>query len=94
MRLQITYLKAPWPEGAVVGDVLDLPTIPAWALGKCKRVADNFPVTIVQGDGSGEKLPEADGEQKTDGQDSVSAESSESDGDKEKPRRGRPPKAE
>lgn len=87
-------MKAPWPAGAGVGDVLELPSIPGWALGKCEQVSDKTPLTIVQGDGSGEKLPEADGEQKTDGDDSVSVESVESDADKEKPRRGRPPKAE
>ena len=40
MRLQITHLKAPWPAGAVVGDVLDLPEVPAWALGKCIVLPD------------------------------------------------------
>jgi hypothetical protein len=42
MRVQITHLWAPWPDGAQVGDVVDLPkhsSIPAWALGKCFEVA-------------------------------------------------------
>lgn len=36
MRYVITHLKAPWPLGAVVGDVLELETVPVWAVGKCK----------------------------------------------------------
>lgn len=33
---QITHLKAPWPSGAQVGDVIELgDTVPAWAVGKC-----------------------------------------------------------
>lgn len=47
MRLQITHLKAPWPLGAVVGDVLELPEVPAWALGKCEPVGDDVELTIV-----------------------------------------------
>ena len=47
MKLQITHLKAPWPEGAVVGDVLDLPEVPVWALGKCKQAEDDAPVFVV-----------------------------------------------
>lgn len=68
MRLQITHLKAPWPPGAVVGDVLDLPAVPAWALGKCVHVGDDVALTIgaltddegsdtVTGDGTSEALP-------------------------------------
>jgi hypothetical protein len=51
MKLQITHMKAPWPAGAKVGDVLELPAVPAWALGKCRQVG---------GDGSGEALPPID----------------------------------
>ena len=47
MRLKITHLKAPWPFGAVVGDVIDLPVMPAWAAGKCVRVGDDVELTIV-----------------------------------------------
>ena len=36
MLLTITHMKAPWPEGAKVGDVIDLPSVPVWALGKCR----------------------------------------------------------
>lgn len=57
MHVQITHLKAPWPLGAVVGDVLDLPSIPVWAVGKCVQVEDDVELTIVTGDGTGEALP-------------------------------------
>lgn len=38
MKVTVTHLKAAWPEGTKVGDVvsLDGDTIPAWAVGKCK----------------------------------------------------------
>lgn len=32
----IKHLKAPWPAGATVGDVIELETVPGWALGKCE----------------------------------------------------------
>ena len=32
----IKHLKAPWPAGAVVGDVIEFEQVPAWALGKCE----------------------------------------------------------
>lgn len=60
MRIQITHLKAPWPVGAVVGDVLDLPAVPVWAVGKCKHVDEDVELTIVSGDGSGEALAPVD----------------------------------
>lgn len=60
MRIQITHLKAPWPLGAMVGDVLDLPVVPVWAVGKCKQVEDDTELTIATGDGSGEALPPVD----------------------------------
>ena len=71
MRLRITHLKAPWPLGAVAGDVLDLPSIPAWAAGKCEQVDGDVELTIgvllneeggdtVTGDGAGESLPVID----------------------------------
>lgn len=71
MRVQITHLKAPWPLGAVVSDVLDLPAVPVWAVGKCKQVDEDVELTIgvlltdeggdtVTGDGSGEALPPID----------------------------------
>lgn len=43
MKVTITQMKAPWPEGAGVGSVVELPgsTIPAWAAGKCKPAEDD-----------------------------------------------------
>lgn len=42
MRVVITHLKAPWPEGAKVGDVVDVGAeIPGWAVGKCLPSAGN-----------------------------------------------------
>lgn len=37
MLVVITHLKAPWPAGAAIGDVVDLavPVLPRWAVGKC-----------------------------------------------------------
>lgn len=48
MKLTITHLKAPWPAGAVVGDVIDLPSVPSWALGKCTAAPAGAVVTIAQ----------------------------------------------
>ena len=62
IRLKIEALKAPWPQGAAVGDVVDLDaqSIPDWALGKC-HVTDEA-VTLwhgeAVGDGAGVALPE------------------------------------
>lgn len=41
MKVEVTHLKAPWPDGTAVGLVVDLPgdEVPGWALGKCKPVA-------------------------------------------------------
>lgn len=38
MKVVITHLGAPWPEGAGVGSVVQLPDgeLPGWAVGKCK----------------------------------------------------------
>lgn len=38
MKVEVTHLKAAWPEGTRVGDVVDVQgdAIPAWAVGKCK----------------------------------------------------------
>ena len=46
MKLTITHLKAPWPAGAVVGDVIELAEVPAWAFGKCVPAADDAAVTV------------------------------------------------
>lgn len=47
MKLTITHLKAPWPEGAKVGDVVELADVPAWAVGKCKPADDDAEVTLT-----------------------------------------------
>lgn len=46
MKLTITHLKAPWPAGAVVGSVIELASVPAWAVGKCVPAADDAVVTV------------------------------------------------
>jgi hypothetical protein len=46
MKLKNTHLKAPWPAGAKVGDVVSLPKVPGWAIGKCDRVDDSTEATI------------------------------------------------
>ena len=46
MKLTITHLKAPWPQGAVVGGVIELASVPAWAVGKCVPAADDAEVTV------------------------------------------------
>ena len=45
MLVVITHLKAPWPSGAKVGDVLDLPAVPAWAVGKCEPAPEGAKAT-------------------------------------------------
>lgn len=42
MKVAITHLKAPWPSGKGIGDVVELKgdTMPAWAVGKCTPLAD------------------------------------------------------
>ena len=47
MKLIITHLKAPWPLGAVVGDVVELPAVPVWAVGKCQPAGDDAQVTAL-----------------------------------------------
>lgn len=39
MRVLVTALKAPWPAGTQIGDIVDLHgrvTVPEWAVGKCE----------------------------------------------------------
>lgn len=51
MKVRITHLKAPWPLGARVGDVVafaDQP--PAWAVGKCEEVDEHVQVTLEFGE--------------------------------------------
>lgn len=49
MKLTITHLKAPWPAGAAIGDVIELPSVPPWALGKCAPAAEDAAATVVFG---------------------------------------------
>jgi uncharacterized protein (DUF58 family) len=49
MKHEITFLKAPWPLGAKVGDVVEFDQVPAWALGKCKPAAEDAEVTVTLG---------------------------------------------
>lgn len=44
---RITHLKAPWPAGAVVGDVIELDTVPAWAAGKCAPAPEADAPTVL-----------------------------------------------
>lgn len=46
MKLTITHLKAPWPTCAVVGDVIELASVPAWAVGKCAPADNGADVTV------------------------------------------------
>lgn len=46
MKLTITHLKAPWPTGAMVGDVIELASVPTWAVGKCAPADDSATVTV------------------------------------------------
>lgn len=59
----IKHLKAPWPTGAVTGDVIEFEVLPGWAAGKCElggAQATVFAAQAVEGDGSGEALAAAD----------------------------------
>ncbi len=61
----IKHLKAPWPAGAVVGDVIEFEVLPGWAAGKCELGGTQPTVFADQegaGDGSGEALAPADPE--------------------------------
>lgn len=53
MKLRITHLKAPWPEGAKVGDVveLDVSAVPAWAVGKCELIHEDAEPALKADDG-------------------------------------------
>lgn len=46
MKYQITHLKAPWPEGSAVGDVIDMEELPPWALGKCSPAPTGAKATV------------------------------------------------
>lgn len=62
MKLTITHLKAPWPSGAKVGDVIELPSVPAWAVGKCAPAADDADVTLGALASDAAVISEADAE--------------------------------
>jgi hypothetical protein len=51
MKVRITHLKAPWPAGAQVGDVIEMVgfygELPGWATGKCKPVEDDVEASQV-----------------------------------------------
>lgn len=46
MKVRIDVLKAPWPTGAKVGDVVELDAITSAFAGKCTEVGDDVDVTI------------------------------------------------
>lgn len=50
MKARITHLKAPWPLGARVGDVVEFAQVPAWAAGKVQEVGDDEAVTLEFGE--------------------------------------------
>jgi hypothetical protein len=43
MKVTVTHLKAPWPQGVVVGSVVTLAAdaMPGWATGKCTPAAED-----------------------------------------------------
>ena len=49
MKVSVTALKAPWPDGVKVGDVVDLgcDALPAWAIGKCAPAPDDADAAAV-----------------------------------------------
>jgi len=69
MKVTIQTLKAPWPEGAKVGDVVAFEgeTAPAWAVGKFGPASGNadadfhYEPKVVTGNGSGLALAPFDG---------------------------------
>lgn len=45
MKVKVTALKAPWPEGTKIGDTVTVTAtpkgeVPAWALGKCDVIEE------------------------------------------------------
>lgn len=62
----IKHLKAPWPAGAKVGDVIEFAELPAWAAGKCELGGTQptvFAEQQVSSDGAGTALAPVDPEQ-------------------------------
>lgn len=69
MKVRITERKAPWPQGAKVGDVVEIvgDTLPGWAAGKCSAEPGDVtpdhsydPASVVVGDGAGTALASQD----------------------------------
>ncbi len=60
MKYRIEVLKAPWPKGAVVGDVIEFASLPTWAAGKCVPAGDDAEVTVEFGDDDQPAAPERD----------------------------------
>ncbi|WKL15940.1 hypothetical protein QYQ99_27135 [Comamonas testosteroni] len=61
----IKHLKAPWPKGAQVGDIIEFDELPGWAAGKCELGGSQptvFADQEVSDEGSGEALAPADPE--------------------------------
>ena len=59
----IKHLKAPWPKGAKVGDIIEFDELPGWAAGKCEPGGSQptvFADQEVSGDGTGAALAPAD----------------------------------
>ena len=59
----IKHLKAPWPKGATVGDIIEFDVLPGWAAGKCELGGSQPTVFADQeasGDGSGAALAPVD----------------------------------
>lgn len=50
MLYLITHLKAPWPVGTKVGDVIELAAVPVWAVGKCREADEGAEATVSMPD--------------------------------------------
>lgn len=68
MKVKVTNVKAPWPEGAEIGSIVSFKgDAPAWATGKFAAAPDSAkadfnyePPVVVEGDGLGVALPLAE----------------------------------
>ena len=59
----IKHLKAPWPKGAKVGDIIEFDVLPGWAAGKCELGGSQptvFADQEISGDGAGVALVRVD----------------------------------
>lgn len=58
-KVTITHMKAPWPEGAKVGDVVAFDgEVPTWAVGKCTPAADDAEAVNVEARSGGGVAPD------------------------------------